>query len=76
MKRAKLVCTREWCSEWYLHAPVSGYTAHDQAGCEKMNQEKIIAEPLLENILKQKMMRALILVFDESVVRYKQQGCA
>jgi hypothetical protein len=22
------------------------------------------------------MMRAIILVFDESVVRYKQQGCA
>jgi len=22
MKRAKLVCTREWCSEWYLHAAV------------------------------------------------------
>jgi hypothetical protein len=54
----------------------AGYTTHDQAGCEKMKQEKVITKPLLENILIQKMMRAIILVFDESVVRYKQQGCA
>jgi hypothetical protein len=32
----------------------AGYTTHDQAGCEKMKQEKIITEPLLENILKPK----------------------
>jgi hypothetical protein len=32
----------------------AGYTTHDQAGCEKMKQEKIITKPLLEKILIQK----------------------
>jgi hypothetical protein len=41
-----------------------------------MKRENIITKPLLEKTLIQKMMRALILVIDESAVRYKQQGCA